>query len=119
LSPDVFKIGDTEVDPGEHKVINLPIARLYTNNWTHMPVSVIRGEKEGPKLFVCAAQHGDEINGVEIIRRLMKRKALDLGAKIMKGHIFGVAGLLVAGRLPNLLDPFQKRLFNLFYIIQS
>jgi len=106
LSPDVFKIGDTEVDPGEHKVINLPIARLYTNNWTHMPVSVIRGEKEGPKLFVCAAQHGDEINGVEIIRRLMKRKALDkIKGILVAVPVVNVFGFLNSSRyLPDRRD---------------
>lgn len=36
-----------------------------------MPVHVIRGKKPGPCLLVCAALHGDEINGVEIIRRLV------------------------------------------------
>jgi len=41
-----------------------------------MPVHVIRGKKEGPCLLVCAALHGDEINGIEIIRRLVGLKQL-------------------------------------------
>jgi hypothetical protein len=36
-----------------------------------IPVHVVRGVKEGPRLFISAAIHGDEINGVEIIRRLL------------------------------------------------
>jgi predicted deacylase len=41
-----------------------------------VPVHVIHGRREGPRLFVCAAVHGDEINGVEIIRRLLKLSRL-------------------------------------------
>ena len=41
-----------------------------------MPVQVIRSRVDGPRLFVCAALHGDELNGVEIIRRLLKRRGL-------------------------------------------
>jgi hypothetical protein len=41
-----------------------------------MPVQVRRGKRSGPCLFVCAAVHGDELNGIEIIRRLMRRRAL-------------------------------------------
>ncbi|MBF0266486.1 MAG: succinylglutamate desuccinylase/aspartoacylase family protein [Gammaproteobacteria bacterium] len=36
-----------------------------------MPVHVIHGKKDGPVLFISAAIHGDEINGVEIIRRIL------------------------------------------------
>src|SRR5690606_22781361 len=41
-----------------------------------IPVEVIRGKKSGPSMFISAAIHGDEINGVEIIRRLLTRKKL-------------------------------------------
>ena len=52
--------------------IDLPVPKLYTHTETTMPVHVVRGRKDGPRLFVCAAIHGDEINGIEIIRRLLK-----------------------------------------------
>ncbi len=42
-----------------------------------MPVHVVHGRKPGPVLLVCAAIHGDEINGVEIIRRLLSHKFID------------------------------------------
>ena len=41
-----------------------------------MPVHVINGLRDGPRLLISAALHGDEINGVEIIRRIMKLSAL-------------------------------------------
>ena len=70
-------IGHIEVKPGQRVNVNLPIANLYTATSLHMPVKVLCGRRAGPVLFVSAAIHGDELNGVEIIRRLLKRKALN------------------------------------------
>ena len=61
---------------GQRRSINIPVARLYTHTEMTMPVHVLRGKKDGPHLFVSAAIHGDEIIGVEIIRRLLKMKTL-------------------------------------------
>jgi predicted deacylase len=65
-------IGRVEVKPGERRSIQLEMGRLYTHAQTAMPVQVICGKRAGPVLFVSAAIHGDELNGVEIIRRLMR-----------------------------------------------
>jgi predicted deacylase len=62
-----------------------------------MPVHVVHGKKEGPRLFVCAAVHGDELNGVEIVRHLLALKALrrlagtlvTLGARVSRGDVLG------------------------------
>ena len=70
-------IAGVEIRPGERRTINLPTGRLYTHTEMTMPVQVIYGRKPGPRLFVSAAIHGDEINGVEIIRRLLKLRVLE------------------------------------------
>lgn len=57
--------------------LNLPIPQLYTHTPMEMPIHVIRGKRDGPCLFVCAAIHGDELNGVEVIRRLMNQRNLN------------------------------------------
>jgi len=67
---DGLLIGGELVAPGERKMIDLKLARLSTATDMHMPVHVMRGRRAGPVLLVCAAVHGDEVNGVEIIRRL-------------------------------------------------
>ena len=67
-------IGHTEIQPGRRTTIDLPVARLYTHTEMSIPVHVIHGKKAGPRLFVSAVIHGDEINGLEIIRRLLKLK---------------------------------------------
>ncbi|MDG6777928.1 succinylglutamate desuccinylase/aspartoacylase family protein [Thiomicrorhabdus sp. zzn3] len=69
-------IGGIEVAPGERKTIDLAIGKLYTHSELIMPVQVWCGRQSGPTLFISAAIHGDELNGVEIIRRLLKVKSL-------------------------------------------
>ncbi|MFO7953189.1 succinylglutamate desuccinylase/aspartoacylase family protein [Thioalkalivibrio sp.] len=79
-------IGGTTVRPGERRTVELELGALYTHTPTNMPVQVLCGRRKGPALFVSAAIHGDEINGVEIIRRLLKVPAL----RRMKGTLLAV-----------------------------
>lgn len=81
-----FELGDIKVAAGERVTVDLPMARLYTHSEVTLPVHVVHGRQAGPTLFVSAAIHGDEINGVEIIRRLLKSKSV---AKI-KGTLLAV-----------------------------
>lgn len=71
-----IEISGVTVDPGNRKLINVSIPDLYAHTALTLPVQVIHGKKDGPVLFICAAIHGDEINGVEIIRRLLKLKSM-------------------------------------------
>ena len=71
-----FTIGGIEVLPGQRRTIDLPFIDLSLQTPMTMPVQVVHGRKTGPRLFVNAAIHGDEINGVEIIRRLLNLSAL-------------------------------------------
>ncbi|WP_176582369.1 succinylglutamate desuccinylase/aspartoacylase family protein [Mariprofundus erugo] len=86
-------IGGSSVRRGERQIIELPLPPLTTYTSLHMPVHVIRGRKNGPRLLVCAALHGDEINGVEIIRRLVTHPAL---AK-MRGDLVAIPIVNVYG----------------------
>jgi len=88
-----IKIGDVTVKPGESKHIELPLPGLYSHSNIHMPVHVICGKESGPTLFVSAAIHGDEINGVEIIRRLKNSKSV----KRLKGTLITVPVVNVYG----------------------
>lgn len=88
-------IGETTVNPGQRASINLPVADLYTGTSLSMPVKVICGRRAGPVLFVSAAIHGDELNGVEIIRSLLKRKAL----RSIRGTLIAVPVVNVHGFL--------------------
>jgi predicted deacylase len=88
-----LKINGTTFEPGTRTTIDLPVGRLYTHAPMSIPVHVISGKHPGPRLFVSAAIHGDEINGVEIIRRLLKLPAL----KRLKGTLIAVPIVNVHG----------------------
>ncbi|MFT7228305.1 MAG: putative deacylase, partial [Methylophilaceae bacterium] len=65
-----FKMAGHVIQPGQRLQFDLPTANLYTHTPLDMPVEVIHGKYEGPVLLICAAVHGDELNGVEVIRRM-------------------------------------------------
>ncbi len=71
-----FDIAGVSVAPGTRTVIDLPMPKLSSHTSLGMPVHVVHGKREGPTLFVSAAIHGDELNGIEIIRRLLCLKSL-------------------------------------------
>lgn len=87
-------IGGVDILPGEQRQLQLPVASLYTDTQVSMPVHVMRGKKPGPKVFISAAVHGDELNGIEIIRRL-----LQLNIKLTKGTLILVPMVNVYGVL--------------------
>ncbi len=66
-------IGQTSIEAGQIERLQLPISRLPTETWLSVPVEVIRGRRAGPSLLVCGGIHGDEMIGVEIIRRVRER----------------------------------------------
>lgn len=88
-------INGVTVLPGENKTIDLPLGTLYTHSPLTMPVRVICGKKPGPTIFISAAIHGDELNGVEIIRRLLKSSSL----KRLKGVLIAIPVVNVHGLL--------------------
>ncbi|MBU3007224.1 succinylglutamate desuccinylase/aspartoacylase family protein [Cobetia sp. D5] len=71
-----FEISGTRIAPGTRAQVDVPVAKLYTHAPLHIPVEVVHGRQPGPVLLVCGAIHGDEINGVEIVRRLLKSSSL-------------------------------------------
>ncbi len=66
-------IAGQEVQPGEFKEININIARLPSHTQIETPIYVSRAREEGPVLGLIAGMHGDEINGMEIVRRIIDR----------------------------------------------
>ena len=67
-----FEIGGVMVAPGQRKLVDIPVSKLSTHVPVTLPVHVLHGERPGPAMFVTAAVHGDELNGVEIIRRVLR-----------------------------------------------
>lgn len=71
---DEFVVGGFSIPRGKRKQIEIPIAKLFDYTEMTIPVEVVRGKEDGPVLFISAAIHGDEINGIEIIKRVLARK---------------------------------------------
>lgn len=70
---DITILGET-ILPGESKTINMDIARLHTMTKLKIPIIVERAKTDGPVVLFTAGLHGDEINGVEIVRQIIVRK---------------------------------------------
>ena len=79
-------IGKTVVAPGRKVRIELPFGRLPTGSFAYLPIAVINGRSEGPTVWISGGIHGDEINGVEVVREVMR--ALD--ARNLRGAVIAV-----------------------------
>ncbi|MEA2047718.1 MAG: succinylglutamate desuccinylase/aspartoacylase family protein [Campylobacterota bacterium] len=85
--------------------VYLELPKMY-NTPTKLPVRVIRGKKEGPVVFISAAIHGDELNGIEIIRRFRMLSILRrLKGTVILVPIVNVYGIMHLSRyLPDRRD---------------
>ncbi len=72
-----FELGTRQIAAGNRETIDLPVSVLSDHTPVSMSVHVIHGRRPGPTLFVSAAVHGDEVVGVEIVRRLLRASNLD------------------------------------------
>ncbi|NGP54193.1 succinylglutamate desuccinylase/aspartoacylase family protein [Thioalkalivibrio sp. XN8] len=100
-----LQIGGVTVAPGERRGIALPVGMLHTHVPVEMPVWVIHGRRPGPRLFISAAIHGDELNGIEIIRRIRARPLRGLRGTLLLVPVVNVFGLLQHTRyLPDRRD---------------
>ncbi len=67
-----LKVGGVSVAAGSRTTIDLPVSTLSDHTPVTLSVHVIRGKLRGPKMFISAGIHGDEVIGVEIVRRLLR-----------------------------------------------
>jgi predicted deacylase len=96
-----------EVIPRRRRVrLDLPVARLPTGTVMSLPITVISGRSPGPRLWLSAAIHGDELNGVDIIRRVVKAlKPSRLSGTVIAVPVVNIFGLLEQSRyLPDRRD---------------
>lgn len=86
-------IGTDTVAPGEEKLLKISIDRLPTGTLIDIPVYVFNAKKPGPTMLIQAGLHGDEINGIEIVRRMLQEKRF----KINRGAVIAVPILNIFG----------------------
>jgi predicted deacylase len=101
-----FTFNGVEIEAGTRATVDLPAAQLYTHTQLDIPIEVIHAEQEGPRLMICAAIHGDELNGVEIVRRVLKLPMLKrLRGTLIACPIVNVFGFIHKSRyLPDRRD---------------
>ncbi|MFC7002770.1 succinylglutamate desuccinylase/aspartoacylase family protein [Pseudobowmanella zhangzhouensis] len=88
-----FVLADVSVPVSTQKSVKIPAVRLYTDTPMDLHVEVFHGTKDGPVLLICAAVHGDELNGIDICRRLIKK----LNPKRLEGTVMIVPIVNVFG----------------------
>ena len=88
-----IEIAKETIKPGKSCVFEIPVSKLPTQTVLSLPVTVINGISSGNKLWLSAAIHGDELNGVEIIRRVLTQ----IDPQKLKGTLIAVPIVNVFG----------------------
>lgn len=82
-----FHIQGQTIRAGEHAQVVLNIYKLPTHTLIEIPVFIFNGKEDGPTVLFLAGMHGDEINGIEVVRQLIKRKDVQ---KPLRGCIVAI-----------------------------
>jgi len=93
MARDSFPIGAVRVRAGSARELELPITRLVTGADVSLPVRILHGREDGPTMWINAATHGDELVGVEVIRRVLAM----LSPKTLRGTLIAVPVVNVLG----------------------
>jgi predicted deacylase len=99
-------IAGQTIEPGTNTTVLLPAANLYTQTPMSIPIHIFHGKITGPKLFVTSALHGDELNSIEILRRLHTQKWLkNIKGTLITIPVVNVYGFIIQSRyLPDRRD---------------
>ncbi|HAD96884.1 MAG TPA: succinylglutamate desuccinylase [Cryomorphaceae bacterium] len=90
----VIRIDGQEISPGEQRYLELNVARLPSGTQITMPVHVYRSKEPGPVVLLSGGMHGDEVNGIEIVRRFLQKGITD---RLLKGSIVAMPIINVYG----------------------
>lgn len=101
-----FELGGIIVPPGSSAKIDLPVAKLPPRTELSLSLQVVHGTAPGPILWLSAAVHGDELNGIEIVRRVLRTiRPKELTGSLVAIPIVNVYGLVQRSRyLPDRRD---------------
>ena len=94
-----FVILGTEIPKGKRTILDLEVARLHTRTTVKIPVIIERSKNPGPVVLLLAGIHGDEINGVGIIREIISQKInRPISGTIICIPVFNIFGYLIQTR---------------------
>ncbi len=82
-----IQVDGTKIYPGDRSYLELDIARLPSGTKIHLPVHIFRHKEPGPVVLLSGGLHGDEVNGIEIVRRILDKK---IHQKLLRGTIIAM-----------------------------
>jgi predicted deacylase len=95
LGNSTFSVCGIRIASGETREIYLKVSESFLSGGIQIPITVIRGKNDGPTIFVTAAIHGDEINGTDIVRRLI----FDIDHDGLRGTVIAIPVVNIPGFL--------------------
>ncbi|MDH3241142.1 MAG: succinylglutamate desuccinylase/aspartoacylase family protein, partial [Alphaproteobacteria bacterium] len=93
-----FELNGTSVPAGTRGAVDLPLSLLSDHTPITLTVEIVHGREPGPTVLINGAIHGDEVNGVEIIRRVLREPSL----RRLRGTLIAVPIVNVYGFLTNI-----------------
>jgi predicted deacylase len=100
------------VRPGETADLRYTVSETYLGDPVRVPVTIVNGEREGPTLFLSAATHGDELNGIEIVREVAQEwDHTDLAGTLVCLPVLNVPGFIAQQRYLPIYDRDLNRSF--------
>ncbi|AXG07881.1 deacylase [Haloplanus rubicundus] len=107
-----FTYNGGKVAPGERQNLRYGISETYLGDPVRIPVTIVNGERDGPTVFLSAAAHGDELNGIEVVREVAFEWDLDdLAGTIVCLPVLNVQGFLTQQRYLPIYDRDLNRSF--------
>lgn len=89
-----LNICNATIHPGETANLALPLPELYSCTSFYMPIKVVHGKKAGPCLLIFSAAKGDELNGIEIVNRLLASQSQGLCGTLILVPVLNIFGLV-------------------------
>ena len=106
------EVGGRTVEPGEKRRFRYDAGETYHGDAIEIPVTVVNGDQDGPVLFLSAAVHGDEMNGVRIVQEVADRYGPEgLGGALVCLHVLNVPGFQAQQRYVPIYDQDLNRSF--------
>ncbi|MFB6253748.1 MAG: succinylglutamate desuccinylase/aspartoacylase family protein [Halobacteriaceae archaeon] len=109
--PRPFQI-DIDVEPGEKRQFRYEVSETYLGDPVEVPVTIINGAHDGPRIFMTAAVHGDELNGVKVLQEVGDRyDPNDIHGTLVLLHVVNVPGYQAQHRYLPIYDQDINRSF--------
>lgn len=110
-TPEPFRF-DAEVAPGEKRQFRYEVGETYLGDPVQIPVTVINGREDGPRVFMTAAIHGDELNGVKVLQEVADRYSPGaIHGTLVLLHVVNVPGYQAQQRYLPIYDQDMNRSF--------